>query len=105
MIIAALGSLGIAGAAQAATNPPKPKPAMAKATTNAPKAKLSMAQARAIALKIAPGKVIDAEYEKEAGAWRYSFDIRQGKRIHEIGVAANTGKVIENKFEGLKDKD
>jgi uncharacterized membrane protein YkoI len=49
--------------------------------------------------------VIDAEFEKEAGAWRYSFDIRQGKRIHEIGVAANTGKVIENKFEGLKDKD
>ena len=71
----------------------------------APKAKLSMGQARAIALKEAPGKVIDAEYEKEAGAWRYSFDIRQGKRIHEIGVNANTGKIVENKYEGLKDKD
>jgi len=32
------------------------------------------------------------EYEKEGGGWRYSFDIRQGKRIHEIGVDANTGK-------------
>ena len=71
----------------------------------APKAKLSMGQARAIALKAAPGKVIDAEYEKEAGAWRYSFDIRQGKRIHEIGVNANTGKIVEDKYEGLKDKD
>lgn len=70
-----------------------------------PKAKLSMGQARAIALKAAPGKVIDAEYEKEAGAWRYSFDIRQGKRIHEIGVNANTGKIVEDKYEGLKDKD
>lgn len=71
----------------------------------APKAKLSMGQARAIALKAAPGKVIDAEYEKEAGAWRYSFDIRQDKRIHEIGVNANTGKIVEDKYEGLKDKD
>ena len=71
----------------------------------APRAKVSMGQARAIALKTAPGKVIDAEYEKEAGAWRYSFDIRQGKRIHEIGVNANTGKIVEDKYEGLKDKD
>ena len=91
MIIAAFGSFALASAAQATTNPPK--------------AKLSIAQARAIALKLAPGKVVDAEYEKEAGAWRYSFDVRQGKRIHEIGVNANTGKIVENKFEGLKDKD
>jgi uncharacterized membrane protein YkoI len=71
----------------------------------APHAKLSMAQARAIALKRAPGKVADAEYEKEGGGWRYSFDIRQGKRIHEIGVDANSGRIVEDKFEGLKDKD
>ncbi len=91
IILAAFATLAMAGAAQAATHPPK--------------ARLSMAQARAIALRMAPGKVTDAEYEREGGAWRYSFDIRQGKRIHEIGVAANSGKVIENKFEGLKDKD
>lgn len=70
-----------------------------------PAAKLTMAQARTIALKLAPGKIKDAEYEKEGGGWRYSFDIRQGKRIHEIGVDANTGKIVENKFEGLRDKD
>ena len=71
----------------------------------APKAKLTMAQARAIALKLAPGRIADAEYEKEGRGWRYSFDIRQGKRIHEIGVDANTGKIVEDKYEGLNDKD
>lgn len=70
-----------------------------------PPAKLTMAQARTIALKKAPGRVEDAEYEKEGGGWRYSFDIRQGKRIHEIGVDANTGRVVEDKYEGLHDKD
>lgn len=70
-----------------------------------PKPKLSMQQARAIALKLAPGKVKDAEYEYEDDIWRYSFDIAQGKRIHEIGVDAMTGKIIEDAFEepGAKD--
>lgn len=70
-----------------------------------PHAKLSMAQARAIALKKAPGKIVESDYEKEKGAWRYSFDIRQGKRIHEVGVDANTGQIVEDMFEGTKDKD
>src|SRR4051795_3338113 len=73
----------------------------------APHPRITMAQARAIALKAAPGRIVDAEYEKEAGAWLYSFDIRQKnqKRIHEIGVSAITGKIVENKYEGVKDKD
>ena len=70
-----------------------------------PPAKLTKAQAERIALKAAPGKVAEAEYEKENGAWRYSFDIRQGKRIHEIGVDPNTGKIIENSYESAGDKD
>jgi len=70
-----------------------------------PHARLTKAQAEAIALKAAPGKVAEAEYEKENGAWRYSFDIRQGKRIHEIGVDPHTGKIIENSFESANDKD
>ncbi|MGN6621194.1 MAG: PepSY domain-containing protein [Sphingomonas sp.] len=70
-----------------------------------PRAKLTKAQAERIALKAAPGTVAEAEYEKENGAWRYSFDIRQGKRIHEIGVDPNTGKIIENSFETASDKD
>lgn len=69
------------------------------ATPTAPPAKLSMAQARAIAVKLAPGKITKQEYEHEGKGWRYSFDIMQGKRIHEIGVDANTGRIVENVFE------
>ena len=68
-------------------------------------ARIGMAHARAIALKAAPGKIVDAEYEKEGGAWRYSFDIRQGARIHEIGVDAFTGRIVEDKFEALTSRD
>jgi uncharacterized membrane protein YkoI len=56
-------------------------------------------------LKLAPGKIVVAEYETEGGGWRYSFDIRQGKRIHEIGVDANSGKIVENTFEDPKHPD
>lgn len=70
-----------------------------------PKPKLSMAQARAIALKRAPGRVKDAEYEFEKGGWRYSFDIMQGKRIHEVGVNAMTGAIVEDGFEAPGAKD
>ncbi|RYE94656.1 MAG: peptidase M4 [Oxalobacteraceae bacterium] len=70
-----------------------------------PTAKLSMAQARAIALKNAPGKVVESDYENEKGGWRYSFDIRQGRRIHEIGVDANSGRIVEDAYESAKDKD
>lgn len=70
-----------------------------------PPTKLTKAEAQAIALKAAPGTVVDSEYEKENGAWRYSFDIRQGKRIHEIGVDANTGKIVEDSYESANDKD
>jgi uncharacterized membrane protein YkoI len=80
-------------------------PAAARQFT--PPAKLTRAQAQAIALKRAPGKVIEGEYEKENGGWRYSFDIRQpGHRgIHEIGVDANTGRIVEDGFESAKAKD
>ncbi len=78
---------------------------LAPAIAAKPQPRLSITQARAIALKKAQGRIADAEYEKEGGGWRYSFDIRQGKRIHEIGVDANTGQIVEDKFEGLHDKD
>ena len=77
----------------------------ALAAPHVPPAKLTMAQARTIALKLAPGKIADAEYENEAGGWRYSFDIREVNRIHEIGVDANTGKIVEDKYEALGSKD
>jgi uncharacterized membrane protein YkoI len=77
----------------------------ALAATHAPKPRISMAQARAKALKLAPGRVISSEYEKEGGIWRYSFDIQQRGNIQEIGIDGQTGKVVENKSEGKKDKD
>lgn len=75
----------------------------AAATKPAPK--IAMSAARAQALKLAPGKVISAEYEREGGVWRYSFDIQQHGHVQEIGIDAMTGKVVENKSEGVHDSD
>lgn len=71
----------------------------------APKARISMAEARSTALKLAPGKLLSSEYEKEGGAWRYSFDIQQTGHVQEIGIDGMTGKVVENKSEGKVDHD
>src|SRR5579859_1135933 len=69
-------------------------------------AKISLEQARVIALKTFPGKVVDEELEKEKGGsgLRYSFDIRQGKVVHEVGVDAADGSVLENSDDS-NDKD
>ena len=77
----------------------------AQAATAAPKPKLSMTQARAIALRLAPGKITSSEYEKEGGGWRYSFDIQQRGHVQEIGIDGRTGRVVENKSEGNVDRD
>lgn len=71
----------------------------------APTPKISMAHARAMALKLAPGKIISSEYENESGGWRYSFDIQQKGNVQEIGIDGRTGKVVENKSEGKVDHD
>ncbi len=77
----------------------------ASAATTAPPARISMAAARAIALRAAPGRLISGEYEREGGGWRYSFDIQQRGHVQEIGVDANTGRIVENKSEGRVDRD
>lgn len=71
----------------------------------APTPKVSMKHARAMALKLAPGRIRSSEYEKEGGIWRYSFDIQQKGHIQEIGIDAMTGKVVENSNEGKVDRD
>ena len=71
----------------------------------APHARLSMMEARAIALRVAPGRVLSGEYEKEGGSWRYSFDIQQKGHVQEIGVDPGTGRIVENKSEGKVDHD
>jgi uncharacterized membrane protein YkoI len=75
------------------------------ATVKAPTPRISMAAAKAKALKLAPGKIISSEYEKEGGGWRYSFDIQQTGHVQEIGIDGQTGKVVENKSEGKVDHD
>jgi uncharacterized membrane protein YkoI len=75
------------------------------AAVKAPAPRVSMAAAKAMALKLAPGKIMSSEYEKEGGAWRYSFDIQQRGHVQEIGIDGQTGKVVENKSEGKVDHD
>ena len=66
------------------------------------KAKITIDEARSIALKACPGTITDEELEKEKGGsgLRYSFDIKSGGAVYEVGVDAQTGKVLENKKEG-----
>lgn len=66
------------------------------------KAMVSLVQARAIALKARPGQITDQELEKEGGGsgLRYSFDIKSSGEVHEVGVDAQSGRVLENKAEG-----
>jgi uncharacterized membrane protein YkoI len=71
----------------------------------APTPKISKASAQALALKLAPGKIISSEYEYEGSGWRYSFDIQQKGHVQEIGIDGQTGKVVENKSEGKVDHD
>jgi uncharacterized membrane protein YkoI len=65
-------------------------------------AKVSISEACAIALKAHPGKITDEELEKEKGGTglHCSFDIKRGAVTQEVGVDAQTGKVLENKKEG-----
>jgi uncharacterized membrane protein YkoI len=66
-------------------------------------AKVGLDDARATALKARPGTISDQELEKERGGTglRYSFDIKSDDGVHEVGVDARTGAVLENSKEGL----
>jgi uncharacterized membrane protein YkoI len=65
-------------------------------------AKIKIEDARAIALKARPGAITTEELEKEKGGsgLRYSFAVKSGKALYEVGVDAQTGKVLENAKEG-----
>lgn len=76
-------------------------------TKLAAEAKITMAQARTAALKVYPGKIMDAELERERGGsgLRYSFDIKKGKQWREIGIDAKNGHLLENSKESPYPKD
>jgi uncharacterized membrane protein YkoI len=69
-------------------------------------AKVTIDEARSIALKARPGDITSEELEKEKGGsgLRYSFGVKSGKALYEVGVDAQTGKVLENSKEG-KNRD
>ncbi|MEW5834921.1 MAG: PepSY domain-containing protein [Pseudomonadota bacterium] len=74
------------------------------ATTKvAPKTDISTA--RTIALRTVPGKIVKEELEKERGGsgLRYSFDIRAKGVVHEVGVDARDGRVLENSIDDGRD--
>jgi uncharacterized membrane protein YkoI len=66
------------------------------------KTKITIDEARSIALKARPGMITDQELEKEKGGsgLRYSFDVKSGNVVYEVGVDAETGKILENSKEG-----
>ncbi|MDO8423617.1 MAG: PepSY domain-containing protein [Parvibaculum sp.] len=65
-------------------------------------AKISLPEAQAIALKAQPGTIVDTELEKESGGsgLRYSFDVKNRTTTYEVGVDAETGKLLESVPEG-----
>ena len=66
---------------------------------------VSETQARKIAMTVAKGPISASEYEKEDGAWRWSFDVRENGRIHEIGIDAMTGRIVEDSWETVDQED
>ena len=99
--------VGLAASGLVATPGPSAQAQEAKAPTFTGQkyvkdAKISLDEARAIALKTYAGEIVSQELEKEKGGsgLRYSFDIKNGKVTHEVGVDAKTGTVLENSVEG-----
>jgi uncharacterized membrane protein YkoI len=64
-------------------------------------AKVTLSEARDIAVKVFPGTITSEELEKEKGGsgLRYSFDIKNGPVVREVGVDAKTGQILENSVE------
>jgi hypothetical protein len=65
------------------------------------KAKVTMEEARSIALKAHPGEITSEELEDEEGGsgLRYSFVVKSGAEFYEVGVDAQTAKLLEDQKE------
>jgi uncharacterized membrane protein YkoI len=97
-----LSAIAVCGAIAAGAAATVPSPARAFTGEGlAAEAQITLTEARDIALKTFPGTVTSEELEKEKGGsgLRYSFDIKNGSRLHEVGVDAKTGRVLENSVE------
>lgn len=65
------------------------------AQSDPPTRRLPLSQARTIALRKAPGKVRDFEFEVRKNKWVYYFKIAgKDQKWHFISVDAVTGKIV-----------
>ncbi|HVA27410.1 MAG TPA: PepSY domain-containing protein [Candidatus Baltobacteraceae bacterium] len=99
MMFAAVLAVSIFASASAATSVPL------KGAQYLPQTKISLARARSIALAKERGTILDQELEREAtgSGLRYSFDIKIGAVVHEVGVDAVTGRVLEDTIDNGND--
>jgi hypothetical protein len=67
-------------------------------------AKITMKAARDTALQAAPGKIQEAELEREDGKLVYSFDIKTKEGIKEVQIDAIDGKVVSVETETAEDE-
>lgn len=68
---------------------------------------VAMPKAREIALQAQPGEIISEKIETREGGsgLRYTFNINNGSVTYEVGIDANTGKVLVNGIEPPKEVD
>lgn len=99
LLLAFILSAGLALPAAAATPPPL------LGSQYLSHAKVSPLRAQLAATAIVHGTIVSRELEREKGGsgLRYSFDIRVGKVVHEVGIDAVTGRVLENSIDNDRD--
>lgn len=71
-------------------------------------AHVAIEQARATVIRLVPHSTIVAqELERETGGsgWRYSFDVKTAAETREVGIDAQSGKVLENSVESASSKN
>jgi hypothetical protein len=77
-------------------------PAFLGAEPDPPSRRVPMSQARATALRAAPGKVRDFEFEIHKDRWVYFFKIiGKDRRVHRLFVDAVTGKITAKSSEPM----
>src|SRR5436189_1937817 len=68
--------------------------------------KISIKDAKLIALSRIPGKIMDAELEKEHGRLQYAFDILgEDGKTYDVEIDAITGEVLQAQLDDDDDDD
>lgn len=66
---------------------------------------ISSKSAEEIALKAAPGKVIEVEHEKHSGVSVYAVEIQTADGLREVTLEAKDGKILSNVLKSQHDSD